>query len=389
MCLNIRSISNKFDMFKQLIKSTKENFQIIGLTETWLGDENYKNFNLEGYDFISMHRSGKKGGGVGIYVAEKLQHKLRKDLNVNIEDTIESTFIEIATEIGKNIIIGVIYRPPNNKIEVFQDAINEFLSKVDKENKICYLMGDFNIDLLKSESCDFANKFTEQLFTSSFYPLITKPTRITSHTATLIDNIFTNNINKIDSSINGIIFSDISDHLPIIHKHFLNTLRPNEDTGEKYYTKRIYNKNNSRLFTDEIKNVCWEETISCNNSNESFNQFSTLFTASYDKHFPIKRMKVNKKINKHKSPWMTKCVLKSIKRKNKLYSKYLSDPNKINENLYKKYKNRLNHVIRLSKKKYYEQELITYKHDSKMMWKTINEILSRKTKKKRTSKRIY
>jgi hypothetical protein len=100
-------------------------------------------------------------------------------------------------------------------------------------------MGDFNIDLLKSESCDFANKFTEQLFTSSFYPLITKPTRITSHTATLIDNIFTNNIDKIDSSINGILFSDISDHLPIIHKHFLNTLRPNEDTGEKYYTIKI------------------------------------------------------------------------------------------------------------------------------------------------------
>ena len=121
-------------------------------------------------------------------------------------------------------------------------------------------MGDFNIDLLKSEFCDFANKFTEQLFTS-FYPLITKPTRLTSHTATLIDNIFTNNI---DSSINGIIFSDISDHLPINHKLFLNTLRPNEDTGEKYYTKRIYNKNNSRLFTDEIKNVCWEGTISCN-----------------------------------------------------------------------------------------------------------------------------
>jgi hypothetical protein len=118
-------------------------------------------------------------------------------------------------------------------------------------------MGDFNIDLLKSESCDFANKFTEQLFTSSFYPLITKPTRITSHTAsTLIDNIFTNNIDN--------IFSDISDHLPIIHKLFLNTVRPNEDTGEKYYTKRIYNKNNSRLFTDEIKNVCWEGTISCN-----------------------------------------------------------------------------------------------------------------------------
>jgi hypothetical protein len=76
-------------------------------------------------------------------------------------------------------------------------------------------MGDFNIDLFKS--CDYANYFTEQLFTSSFFPLITKATRITHHTATLIDNIFTNNQEQLDDSINGIIFSDISDHLPIVH----------------------------------------------------------------------------------------------------------------------------------------------------------------------------
>jgi endonuclease/exonuclease/phosphatase family metal-dependent hydrolase len=118
---------------------------------------------------------------------------------------------------GKNIVIGVIYRPPNAKMETFQNAINKILEKIEKENKICYLMGDFNIDLLKSESCEYASLFTEQFFTSSFIPLITKPTRITSHTATLIDNIFTNNRNNIDESINGIIFSDISDHLPIAH----------------------------------------------------------------------------------------------------------------------------------------------------------------------------
>jgi hypothetical protein len=61
-------------------------------------------------------------------------------------------------------------------------------------------------------------------------------------------------------------------------------------------------------------------------------------------------MKVNKKINKYKSPWMTKCVLNSIKRKNKLYSKYLSDPNKINENLYKKYKTRIQKLTNIQKK---------------------------------------
>jgi hypothetical protein len=85
-------------------------------------------------------------------------------------------------------------------------------------------MGDYNIDLLKSESCDYTNNFIEQLFTSSFFPLITKPTRITHHTATLIDNIFTNNLEELEDSTNGIIFSDISDHLPIVHTFNTNVL---------------------------------------------------------------------------------------------------------------------------------------------------------------------
>jgi hypothetical protein len=35
LCLNIRSIVNKFDMLKQLIKSTQGNFEIIGLEGYW------------------------------------------------------------------------------------------------------------------------------------------------------------------------------------------------------------------------------------------------------------------------------------------------------------------------------------------------------------------
>jgi exonuclease III len=57
------------------------------------------------------------GGGVGIYIAKQLKCKIRKDLNTNIEETMESVFIEISISTGKNIIVGVIYRPPNNKIE--------------------------------------------------------------------------------------------------------------------------------------------------------------------------------------------------------------------------------------------------------------------------------
>ncbi len=46
------------------------------------------------------------------------------------------------------------------------------------------------------------------------YPVISKPSRITSHSATLIDNIFTNNIDD-NSIFSGLLMNDITDHLPV------------------------------------------------------------------------------------------------------------------------------------------------------------------------------
>ena len=67
------------------------------------------------------------------------------------------------------------------------------------------MCGDFNIDLLKSESCKPTQEFTDMMFAFGFYPLITKPTRISLNSATLIDNIFTN---VMYSSTNGVIVTD-------------------------------------------------------------------------------------------------------------------------------------------------------------------------------------
>ena len=57
-------------------------------------------------------------------------------------------------------------------------------------------MGDFNIDLLNMSTHQSTNDYIDINFTNSFLPLITKPTRITSTTATLIDNIFSYDYSK-------------------------------------------------------------------------------------------------------------------------------------------------------------------------------------------------
>jgi hypothetical protein len=48
----------------------------------------------------------------------------------------------------------------------------------------------------------------------------------------------------------------------------------------------------------------------------------------YEVNFPLKRKQNNaKKINKSESPWMTNCILRSVRKKNKLYKTFLTNPN--------------------------------------------------------------
>ena len=152
-----------------------------------------------------MLRQNKIGGGICIFSMDDLKFKLRNDLvfEDDLDDT-ENLFIEIINEKSKNIIIGTIYRPPNNRFNKFENNLKTILTKLDKCNKPCYIMGDFNIDLLKYNYCNFSTEFFNQFSSSGYMPLITKPTRITKSTATLIDNIFTNNLSKMEH-LNGII----------------------------------------------------------------------------------------------------------------------------------------------------------------------------------------
>ena len=90
-------------------------------------------------------------------------------------------------------IAGVVYRPPNSNLNEYVNDITTITEIVKRMNKPCYLMGDTNIDLMKYESHSKTSQYLDLLFTNSFIPLINRPTRITDHTATLIDHIYTNN----------------------------------------------------------------------------------------------------------------------------------------------------------------------------------------------------
>ena len=63
----------------------------------------------------------------------------------------ESCFIEIENVNKKNIIFGVVYRS-HTAIDNFINDFRPVIQKINDEDKINFIMGDFNIDLLKDDT---------------------------------------------------------------------------------------------------------------------------------------------------------------------------------------------------------------------------------------------
>ena len=113
----------------------------------------------------------------------------------------------------KNHLVGVIYKHPTMKYHKFNnDFMNTLFDKLTKENKPSVISGDFNLNLIKYTQNRGVNQFLESILSNNFISHITLPTRVTEKSATLIDNIFTNNYEH--NCVSGNITTYISDHLP-------------------------------------------------------------------------------------------------------------------------------------------------------------------------------
>ena len=113
--------------------------------------------------------------------------------------------------------------------------LNKLLENISKEQKFIFLLRDFNANLLNYNESNPTNEFLDSLASNSFIPLILQPTRIISHSNTLIDNIFSNSIAA--DIIYLILTATISDHLPqfsIISNMFNNTASNKSNIYDRY-----------------------------------------------------------------------------------------------------------------------------------------------------------
>ena len=366
--VNARSLNKNFESLESLLFTLNNfKFSIIGVTETWLHNTSPSIFNLHNYNLIRRDREEQRGGGVAFYISENLQFKVRKEISLKQSETL---FLEIMKPKGKNIIIGLIYRPPHGKVNLFCEDLETCLHTITKEEKQIYLMGDFNIDLLSQNNEH--DLFLHTMHSFGYYPHIDKPTRIDSHSSTLIDNIFSNILNRDTTS--GLLISDISDHLPVFL--LCDNDIPKEITPNSTMF-RNESPNNIESFKSDLAIEEWLDVFHESNSNIAYTNFNKKLQTYYEKNFPL-ISPVKKK--KAKMPWITKALLRSIHTRNKLYKAYLKNPSIQNKNKYKTYRNRLTNIIRASRKSFYSEKLNKVKSNMKTTWEIINDLIGKKPK---------
>ncbi len=123
------------------------------------------------------------------------------------------------------------------------------------------------------------------LFSYGLLHAVTKPTRRTSNSATLIDHVITNSSQPHHTSL--ILTSRISDHFPVCY--FLNSSKASSKPSS--VTKRDFSDINLANFKTAIDAVDWRVITGIKDVQSAYTKFSDIFYNHFNNFFPLKSTK--------------------------------------------------------------------------------------------------
>ena len=268
------------------------------------------------------------------------------------------------------MIIGNFYRSPSHSPNLFIDHLNkttEYLLKR-HSNKDIVIVGDTNIDFLKHTTYAPAQHLLNILSQNGLVPTISRPTRITDRSISLIDHIYTNAILNIRTS--GVLTNPFADHLATYLK--LGYIAHKNNTTQEHYNHVDYSDANIKKFNSLLENSDWSSIDSANDPDTKFDNFHSVFSNCYTECFPVTLKKCNNRKAEGK-PWIQPWLQEACNRKNKLYSLYMKNPTLENKLAYKKW---VEKQVYKNKKRYYSDQITKHSNESRKQWKIINDIIS-------------
>lgn len=361
--LNINSARNKTDEIASILHNNSSGFHLFCFAESRLSHTILDSeILMPGYDTIRLDPLSPKSTGLLVYCSKALGFNRISSLE---SFGIESVWIEVKIKHNSPLLIGYVYRNPAEHVDWY-DRFSSLMDAVLLKNKETIIMGDFNIDLLNSNS-----KWDRYYSIYNLEQLIDCPTRVTASTKTLIDHIYVNtkqNIHEVCCPS-----SACSDHFPIC----LTWMKKNvkiPKTGHKEIHYRSFTKFDKDLFISDLLNSNLDYVYQIRDADEAVDHWTKTFISIYNKHAPVSSKRV-KYVTK--PPWLTKEIEKEMHYRDCLLKKGDRD-------LFKRQRNKVTAMKRRAKMTYIRQLLVTSK-DSKQVWKAINFLTNKQISKNNRS----
>lgn len=339
---NINRISNKIDELRLLLECDSPPVDVYGISETFLTSSAPDNmYTIGGYQMIRKDRKYSGGGGIIVYLKDGISYKHRPDLEVG-HQTIEALWLELNFA-NKSFLLAQIYRPPRNDhtSQLWLDYMEHTLQNVYAENKSLVIMGDFNIDLLKPSP--LGKKWGDIYDNLGVSQLISKPTRVTATTQTLIDHIYVSE--DITVMHCDVVDYGISDHYPVfVVLDMKNNLYSKTKSSHYEIKYRNFTNYDQIALQQDLLNAQWPNCYALS-VDEAVELFASTFNTVTDKHFPL----ISKRVKRPKQPgWMNADIRKCMNLREGSKRKGL-------HNDYKFYRNLTSIMIKEAKSTHYKQ----------------------------------
>ena len=386
--INIQGLRSSMEHLKHIINKLEQNdihIDFILICETFLLGSDLdlvqtNHCSITGYELVCKNRKHKAKGGVAIYIKNNHKFIVRNDLSTFIEGEFECIFVEVKA-IPYNAIIGEIYRVPNTPEQLSIVRYDETLGKVlsNKSHDII-IAGDQNFDYMKINTHNHTADLFDLHVSHGLIPTITRPTRITHSTATLIDNIYIKLHNE-DLLHSGILTIKLSDHMPVFA--FYGKQLRKKPKPVKIKTREFNEANISRI-KEKLERYDWTD-LNTLDANDGYDIFSGKLHSIINKISPEKTITIpSKKVIRE--PWVTKGIMKSSHSLDKLYRKSLtkSKDHPVNA-AFRTYRNKFNKLKKIAKQNYYHDLFNKYKTNARKTWEVMRSIINKNNDKSNIS----
>ncbi|KAK7108399.1 hypothetical protein V1264_016145 [Littorina saxatilis] len=269
---------------------------------------------VEGFELF--HNMEKEGRGIALYVKTSMKPALCEHLNSDFQEAI---FVECQPESGDVLRIGLVYRSPNSSLDN-ATKLNELLMKaVEDKPEHLLILGDFNypqIDWNQEISTVGQNHPASQFLRTYKDAFLTQHQRGCTRfregqEPSLVDLVLSNREDIVQevSTLAGLGKSDhvtLNVKLAWFRKDSEGTKRPN------------YSKADFAAINEYLKKVNWENEFSNLSVDDTWKKLRERIQTAVERHVPVTRFS-----GRSTKKWMDKGTLRTVRKKHKLFRKWL------------------------------------------------------------------